>query len=146
MPTPRVPKKGGKSVSSSSRKRYRSKLLQFANWAFGGSWQYAETSPGRIVIVDSAVKNVRTDIASNALAMCKLRRYSHMPGGQARDLALGRTVPWSCVTACWEYLKGPVNEQPVSYSAHGFPFATRSLDTTFQHMLACMQSGWRKPD
>ena len=141
----KVPTKGGCGESKSSRLRYRKRLLQMANWAFGGSWKFSEVSEGKIVLVDTALKMDHSKIHANALEMCKLRRYAHMSGGQTRDMALGRTVPWSCVSAAWEWLKGPPAEKPESYSANGYPCAKVNLRSKITHLLACMENGWIQP-
>ena len=143
--TPKVPKRGGQGVSTSSRKRYRKKLLSCANWAFGGAWKFEEVSPGRVVLVDTTFKVARSAIHQNAMEMCKVRRYAHLSGGLTRDVAHGRSVPWSCVTAAWEWLKGPSPERPVSFSALGFPFAMVNFQAKFEHLLQCMERGWTQP-
>ena len=46
-------------------------------------------------------------IHKNAVEMCSVRRYGHMSAAVTRDIAIGRTVPWTCVQAAWNWLKGP---------------------------------------
>lgn len=116
-----------------------------ANWAYGGNWRFQEVSEGKIVLVDTTIRVDHNKIHNNAMDVCKMRRYAHMTGGQTRDVALGRTVPWLCVSAAWEWLKGPKAEQPDSYTANGFPLAKVDLLSKFNHMLTCMDGGWKQP-
>lgn len=85
-------------------------------------------------------------IHKNAVEMCSVRRYGHMSAAVTRDIAIGRTVPWTCVQAAWNWLKGPRAVQPRSTNAGLFPMASVDFVEKVQHMVECMQPDWDVPD
>ena len=117
-----------------------------ANITFGGLWTMADCKNGRILLVNTRVAPTTDDVKKNAIDMCYERRYAGMSGRTTRDVALGRTVPWPCVEATWEYLKGPIVERPVSTYAGIFPFATVDLVYRLAHVLHVLEPGWEQPD
>lgn len=138
--------RGGGKVSDRTKKRYRQRLLDVAGWAYHGNWTVAEQKPGLIVLRDLSMKPTIDDVHLNSLEMCKLRRYGHLSGAIARDVAIGRKVPWSCIELTWRLLKGPPSERPSSRWAGTFPMAMVPLATRFRHVMDCMEAGWQQPD
>jgi hypothetical protein len=122
------------------------KFLASVNQTFGGVWGLAEYTPGRIVLVGTKHKPYVDDVKKNAIDMCFERRYCGISGRTTRDVALGRTVPWTCVQLTWEYLKGPDVERPLSRYSGGWPSASVDLVRKLAHVLSVMEGGWTQPD
>ena len=138
---PKLPFKGGMGHSRTSHKRYRKRLLEYANFAYGGAWVVAEHTPGRLVLLDRSQMVSVSEVHKNAHEMCSLRRYAHMSGAVTRDIAYGRRVPWTCVGVAWKWLQGP--HKPLSINAQGFNVAFLNLEGRFKHVMECMESGWQ---
>lgn len=138
--------RAGKGASERTRRRYKAQLEALASRAYGGIWKVSLEEPGCIVLRDTTVRPSVAAVRENALSCCAVRRYGQISGGVARDITLGRTVPWDCVNLTWRYLKGPIAQRPSCNYANLFMWAGVDVMQRFHFVLRCMSHRWIKAD